>query len=247
MDLFHLSLYITFGILPSLIWLFYYLKKDLHPEPKRMIVKVFFAGMIVTVPVFICQLALAWILDDLRGIPFFANFPFLLNLFKWFIVIAFTEELFKYVAVRLTALKSKEIDEPLDIMLYMVVAALGFAALENMFYLFSPLDATFEAALQSTISISFIRFIGATLLHALCSALVGYFIVISYLRSEKRLSYTLMGITLATLLHGLYDFSIITLSTPLNFIVPLTIVLGLFTFVVVDFDEVKKVKSICKL
>ncbi len=48
-------IYITFGILPSAAWLFYYLRKDLHPESKKMILKIFLWGSISTIPVYLVQ------------------------------------------------------------------------------------------------------------------------------------------------------------------------------------------------
>jgi hypothetical protein len=45
----------------------------------------------------------------------------------------------------------------------------------------------------------------------------------------------------------LYNFSIINLPSPLNLMIPITIIVGLTIFIIYDFDEIKKVKSICKL
>lgn len=248
MEYYRLILYIIFGILPSLAWLFYYLSKDLHPEPKRMILKVFFYGALSTIPVLGIQIGFAWLLAKLQYFDFFKTFPIIIDLLKWFLVIALTEELLKYAVVKFTVLKNKELDEPLDIMLYMVVVALGFSALENILYLFSPVqNMSFSSIIETTVAISFIRFIGATFLHTLCSALLGYFLALSFLKTHQRLKLTIIGILLATLLHGLYNFSIITLDSPMNFIIPIIVVAGLAVFMVYDFDEIKKMKSICKI
>ena len=246
MPFYYLLLYFAFGILPSLIWLLYYLAKDLHPEPKRMILEVFLLGMLSTIPVFFLQLGLSFML---KGFYFLYLPPLLIEIIKWFVVIAFTEELFKYLVVRLTLFKSKELDEPLDIMLYMVVAALGFAALENILYLFSPVEniISFGAIARTTITVSFIRFIGATFLHTLSSALLGYFLALSSIRGIKGVKFTLLGILLATLLHGWYNFSIMVLSYPLNVVFPVITVLALVVFMIYDFNEIKKIKSICKI
>lgn len=250
-----LVLYIFFGVLPSLIWLFYYLQKDMHPEPKKVILKVFLWGAVATVPTLFFQIFFSEALNQFQYLSVFYSpeissyLPMINNFIRWFVVIALTEEVFKYLAVRLTVFKSKELDEPLDIMLYMVVAALGFAGLENIFYLFSPIDnmVSLETVLKTTITISFIRFIGATFLHTLCSALLGYFLALSSIKNGHGIKLTLLGIFLATLLHGLYDFSIMTLSAPFNVIIPIMIVLGLAAFMIYDFDSIKKIKSICKL
>lgn len=246
----HLSVYILFGILPSLIWLFYYLRKDLHPEPKRTILKLFIYGALLTIPVFFVQMGLSSLLEQIKDSGILDGYPIIADIIKWFIVIALTEEFLKYFVVREVIIKESTLDEPLDIMLYMVVVALGFAAVENMLYLFSPIDHSYlniNKLLETTITISFIRFIGATLLHTLCSALVGYFLAIASLRDGQSRLLVGSGIFLAALLHGLYNFSIITLAGPMNFIIPLLIIIGLFIFIIYDFDEIKKVKGICKL
>ena len=254
MDYYHLVLYITFGVLPSLIWLFYYLAKDMHPEPKKAILKVFLLGALSTVPVIFFQL---WLSESLiQGqylvalyLPEISGYlVFLLPVIKWFFIIAFTEEFFKYLVVRLSIFNNGVLDEPLDLMLYMVVSALGFAALENMLYLFTPLyGASLSTVFSVTVTISFIRFVGATFLHTLCSALIGYFLIKSSFDHTKRLRFTFIGITLAVLLHGLYDFSIMTLSRPFNLLVPVLIIGVLALFMLYDFDEVRKMKGICKL
>ena len=249
MDYYILPLYILFGILPSLIWLFYYLRKDLHPEPRKMIIKVFLFGFLITIPVFIVQVFLSLVLDKIQGFGIFTTLPILTEIIKWFLIISLTEEIFKYLAVKISVFKSAELDEPLDLMIYMIVSALGFAALENILYIFSPIEniISFNEIIQTTIIISFIRFIGATLLHALCSALLGYFLAIGFCQPKNRLKFTALGIFLATLLHGFYDFSIMTLDAPFGFLMPVAIIAGLVAFVTYAFEKVKKLKDTCQI
>lgn len=254
MVVYRLILYIIFGALPSLIWLFYYLRKDIHPEPKKMIMKVFFWGALATIPALIFQIFFSEALNQFQYLSVFyspeisAYLPSINSLVKWFLVIALTEEVVKYLVVRWVIFGSGELDEPLDIMLYMVVAALGFAALENVLYLFSPIDnLSLAAVLQITITVSFLRFIGATFLHTLCSGLLGYFMALSSLRGKHRFRLTALGLALAVGLHGLYDFSIINLHYPFNVIVPALVIFGLASFMVYDFDGIKKFKSIVNI
>ena len=49
-------------------------------------------------------------------------------------VLAYIEEAVKYLAAKTSALRSKAFDEPVDAMVYLVVAALGFAAPQNNCY-----------------------------------------------------------------------------------------------------------------
>lgn len=248
MDFYLLPLYIFFGVLPSLIWMSYYLGKDPHPEPQKMVLKFFIFGALVTVPVFFVQLSLYADLRVLQSLSFFSSNPLLNELLKWFFIIAFIEEGAKYLIFEILGHKNKEIDEPLDIMLYMVIVALGFAALENILYVLSPSPGlSLSEVIGKTVAIAFIRFIGATFLHTLCSALVGYFAAMSFYNLRHRHLFALAGLLLATLLHGLYDFSIIALGGPVNFAIPIFILMGLALLVVPQFDKLKNLKSICKL
>ncbi len=251
MSYYLIPIYIILGILPSLSWLFYYLKKDLHPEPKRMILKVFIMGCLATIPTLFIQTELIALLRHFSSLPIFTQYPILLTFVTWFLIIALIEELFKYLAVRISVFGSYALDEPLDVMLYMVVSALGFAAVENMLYLFSPIgQMSFGATLETAIVISGIRFMGATFLHTLSSGLIGYFIALSLSvakNNKKVFVFPLFGFTIAVLLHGLYNFSIINLDSPYNFIVPVAIIAGLVIFMLYDFDHIKKIKSICKI
>lgn len=237
---FRFTIYIIFGILPSLTWLFYYLRKDVHPESNSMILKIFAFGALVTLPVFFIQIGLNFLLEKIA-------LPSLLNsLLYWFIVIALTEELFKFLVVKMKVIGSPELDEPLDIMLFMVISALGFAALENILYLFSPISTiSFADLINRTLIISFIRFIGATFLHTLCAGTIGYFLALGICKSQKR--YLLAGFLIAVLLHGLYNFSIMKLEGMLKIAIPVAILILLAYFVITGFEKLKKLKSVCKI
>ena len=46
------------------------------------------------------------------------------------------EEVAKYLIIKIRILRDPEFDEPIDAMIYMIIAGLGFAALENILVLF---------------------------------------------------------------------------------------------------------------
>lgn len=236
-------IYLIFGILPSLTWLFYYLKKDKHPEKKSMILKIFLWGVLFTIPVLIVQLSLTQILNYLSLPNIF------ILLIYWFLVIAFVEEIFKYLVVKLRVLNSPEFDEPIDTMIYMIISALGFAAVENTIYLWPPIGtfANFNDIITRTTIITCIRFIGATFLHTLCSGTLGYFLALSFKETKSRQRLLILGILMAVGLHGLYNFSIMTVGQGLfKAIIPILILIILSIFVMHEFDKLKKIKSICK-
>ena len=239
---YYFIIYIIFGVLPSSIWLSYYLRKALHPEPKKTIVRVFLWGALVTIPVFFVQIGLAYLLGK-------ADFgPLTTAIIYWFLVISLSEEIFKYLVVKIKILDSPDLDEPLDIMLYMVVAALGFAALENILYLFAPIDQlSFNAMMNRTLAITLIRFVGATFLHTLCSAVIGYAIAISLCDQKNRFTEATLGVIMAVLLHGLYDFSIMTLDGYLKLAVPVIVIITLAFLVFSAFDKLRKIKGVTEL
>ena len=227
---------LIFALLPSIIWLLFYLRKDVHPESKRMILKIFFYGMLAAIPAIFLELGN---LELFKKLNFW---PILILLLNTIVGVALVEEFLKYSVVKIKVLRDPEFDEPLDVMIYMIVAALGFAALENILIL-TPLGSSF--LLGEILTISAFRFIGATFLHALCSGLLGFFMALSIRETEKRLRLLLSGLGIAVLLHGLYNFSIIRIESNLKLLIPVLILTGLAIFVTFGFKRLKKIKSVC--
>ena len=231
-------LYILFGILPSIIWLLFYLRKDSHPESNKMVLKIFFYGMLVAVPAILLEMGILQILGELK-LPLI-----LLTFLNIFIGIALVEELLKYWVVKEKVLGHPEFDEPTDVMLYMIIAALGFAAAENILILFS-LGPAF--LLGDVITVSVLRFWGATFLHVLASGVLGYFLALSIFDTKKRGVFLILGVGIATLLHGLYNFSIMELERSFPILIPVIILVGLAIFITFAFKSLKKIKSVCKI
>ena len=228
-------LLISLGLAPSLVWLLYYLRKDQHPECIRMIMKVFLFGMISALPVVLIEMGIQGFLEE-SGI----KSTLLLSILEIFLGVALIEEFVKYLVARGEAIRNLEFDEPVDVMIYMIIAALGFAAVENILILFS-LD--YEFIFINT----FFRFIGATFLHALCSGTLGYFVAMSFYENKKGGRIFFQGLLLVTLLHGLYNFSIIEIDNIFRFTIPIFIISGLAIFLAVAFKRLKQLKSISKI
>lgn len=158
------------GILPALIWLVFWLREDYrHPEPRRLILRTFILGMSAVILVLPFQKAVEALLP---GVTVTA-------IFLWVVF----EEIFKLAAAYLGGLKSYEDNEPIDPIIYMITAALGFVALENALFLFGPLVG--ENVTQSIITGN-LRFIGASLLHVVSSGLVGVALAFSFYKSAGR-------------------------------------------------------------
>ncbi|MBU3925443.1 PrsW family intramembrane metalloprotease [Patescibacteria group bacterium] len=203
---------IILGVLPSIIWLAFYLRKDIHPEPKKWILLVFFFGMAIAPLVISIEWQATNFFNFLNSaLPDFFN-SFAKNLAIVFIGIAAVEEFSKYLVVRFAMKKNPVFDEPADAMIYMIVAALGFAAVENIMImlLFAP-TFFFDPALP--IYILALRFIGATFFHTLASAIIGFYYALSLCERDRcptnpRLLIA-KGFTIAILLHGVFNYFII--------------------------------------
>jgi RsiW-degrading membrane proteinase PrsW (M82 family) len=242
-------LYIFFGLAPSIIWLLFYLRKDVHPEPNSQVIKIFFYGMLAAIPAVFLEKGFQAVLTDF-SIPAegrwvgFSLSPVLIIILNTLIGVALIEEVLKYLTVKTKVLKSAEFDEPTDALLYMIIAALGFAALENILILI-PLGPTF--LLGEAFSITAARFLGATFLHTLCSGTVGFFLALSFFERKNRLKFLAAGLGIATILHGLYNFSIMEIEGNLKALIPIIILISLALFVSLGFKRLKKMKSICKI
>lgn len=182
------------GILPTVFWLWFWLKEDdLHPEPRGLLILSFLVGMLAT--------ACAYPIEKFIAANVNTNDLTLLTL--W----AATEETLKFLGIYIVALKSKYFDEPIDGVIYLVTIALGFSALENTMFLINPLGSGDALA---TLLLGDFRFIGATLLHIAASGTVGIAIALSYYSETwgKRI-WLFIGLLGAIVLHTTFNFSII--------------------------------------
>ncbi len=213
------------GVLPALFWLWFWLKEDrLHPEPRSKIIIVFLCGM-----------ASVFLVLPIEKFIFTATLPgiSLITVLLW----AGTEELFKYAVAYWSALKYKEMDEPIDAVIYMITAALGFSALENALFLSNLIDL---GLVSDSIITGNSRFLGATLLHIASSASVGVMIGLAYYKkSWLKKIFLFTGLGLAIALHTIFNLLIIKFGSD-TFLV-FTGVWILIIFLIVLLEKVKNI------
>lgn len=217
------------GIFPALLWLWFWLKEDKkRPEPRGLIILTFIAGM-VAVPLV------------LPFEKFFdARFSGILVIVLW----AATEEIFKFAGAYFAVLKRKEMDEPIDAVIYMITIALGFAALENTLFLLNPL---IDGDFVNTIINGNLRFLGATLLHTLSSAAIGIMIALSFYRKKVfKKTYAFLGLILAIVLHTLFNFFIMKESGSQMLTVFFFVWIGIIILILL-FEKIKRIKNPNKL
>lgn len=212
------------GFLPALFWLWFWLKEDAKkPEPKGLLALSFISGSLV---VFLVIPVLRSIDNRFTGTALV-------------IILATAEEIIKYLAICVVALRSKYFDEPVDAVIYAITVALGFAAMENFLYIVNIIT---ESGTVTSVLNGNMRFIGATLLHTVSSATVGILIALSFFRSKiiKFIS-ILIGLITASLLHTTFNLFIIKIQTLGDI---LTVFLYLWILVIILILLFEKIKRI---
>ncbi len=187
------------GILPALLWLWFWLKEDtLRPEPRELILAAFVGGMLAIAPALFLERLTHSIIGG--GVAM---------IIAW----AAIEELVKYGSAYIVAFRHRCIggvvclDEPIDPVMYMITAALGFAAGENALFLLTPLA---RGDTLASIVTGDLRFLGATVLHTVASGAVGTAMGLAFSKSPRVKKIALyLGLCTAIGLHALFNISII--------------------------------------
>lgn len=225
-------LLILLGSLPSLIWLGYWLRKDCHPEPKALITKTLLLGVMLSPLAIIAQLLLVQFLAKTFG-----GDAALLQNSPWFYLgAALVEETVKYLAVYFVVLRSPAFDEPVDAMVYMLTAAMGFAAMENILVI----NRVIADGIGATIGIWGLRFAGATLLHALSSALLGYFIALAWFYFPHRRMLFAVGLALATVFHWAFNLFISQMQQSISLVFSTLLLMAMAFLISALFDKIKE-------
>jgi len=174
------------AVLPPILIAYYVYQKDKYDkEPKSLIIKSFLFGCLGIIPAIFLEL--------------FAEGMFT-NLFLYvFIGIALVEEGVKYFFLKKYLFNKPEFNEPMDGIVYAVMISLGFATVENIFYVFNHPGQEMQVAIM--------RMFTAIPLHAACGVILGYFVGLAKFSDNKNIL-LYKGLFLATLVHGLYNYFI---------------------------------------
>ena len=190
-----LSLY---AVLPAIIILFYVYKRDYFPEPPRIVFITLLLGAGISFPLMLL-------------IPFFEGYLETLNFgvesnhfYMSFIRAAFLEETLKFLIIIYYCLYLDEFNEPMDGIVYGVIASLGFALVENIVYVFLYADPGQE------MSVGILRMFTAIPAHALMGVIMGYYVGKAKFDIDNRKTLLLKGLFGAILLHGLYNYLLLS-------------------------------------
>jgi protease PrsW len=189
------------GLAPGLFWLWFFYRRDLEPEPIRLVVVSFFVGALI------CFLAI-WVQLKVSGVIRSA-YPLLpqqtRGIIDMTIVAPVSEEILKFLATLLILRCIKEFDEPLDGIIYGVSVALGFATLENIGYVLKASQTSFEVLTATAVT----RAVLSVPAHSLYACLWGYALGYAHFYKEGRVSplYPLFGLGLGIMTHSLFNLA----------------------------------------
>lgn len=221
------------GVLPALVWLWFWLKEDKHqPEPKRRVILTFLSGALAVWPAIEIEKYFCQLID-----PMVCSSGVMPGLFL-IVIWAATEELVKYVFAFFSSFwKNKYNNEPIDPVIYMITAALGFSALENTLFLFNIADVGIIS--QGLITGS-TRFLGATLLHVASSAMIGLAMGLAYYKKTRiKKIFLFTGLIASIVLHTVFNSLIINSGNKLFFIFS-----GVWVVIVAILALIEKIKMI---
>lgn len=216
------------GLLPALIWLWFWLKEDTHPEPAKMITLSFLGGMIAVMFVLPLQKI---IYDHIQNQE-------LLSFTLW----ASIEEILKFVFVYFIALRNKKVtEEPVDDIIYLIISALGFVTFENTLFLIPSIS---NGDFLDVVVHGNLRFVGASLLHIMSSGAVGICIALAFYKSHvKKVLHVISGLVIAIVLHTAFNLFIISRAEKNIFLIFGIVWIGIVGLLLM-FEKVKHIKTI---
>ena len=195
-------LFLTFFPILLIAILTYY--KDKDKEPIHILLLLFLLGIVSCFIVMILSLLLS------KFIPFMKlrrqDMDFINIILYSFIGVALLEEICKWIFVYFKGYKHKEFEETYDIIIYSIFVSLGFAFFENCLYIVNTNPRILPVILRTLSSVPG---------HVCNSIFMGY-----YLSMAKQFNYQknkklekqniILSIIVPTILHGIYDFFIMS-------------------------------------
>lgn len=188
---------LSLALIPAVVLLVYIYKKDtVEKEPMSLLLKCLCFGALATVPASCLETLLDYFLVKMQNIP---KGSVKYALITGFVIAGGVEEACKFFVLRKLTWKNKNFDYFFDGIVYAVFVSLGFAALENVLYVF-----------DGGASVAFKRMFTAVPGHCCFGVCMGYYYSLAKNASvEWNLNNYRTCIQKAfwipMLIHGIYD------------------------------------------
>ena len=210
-------------ILPSILIVLFFVKSDKFKEPTKEIIKVFFLGIFITIPAYYLNTYLSEIWYSTNASE---------GLISSFLTAAPVEEGLKLSVLYFFVYKMKDFNEPIDGIVYGVTVSLGFATLENIYYVYLLADY-FET---TSMTLAILRSFSAIPAHAVFGIFMGYFFMkYAFIKKGDNLIFAFL---VPFVLHGCYN-----LFTSSNFLVSLILILIAWIVALRMFSRLKKTQK----
>lgn len=172
---------LALALAPTIFIAWYIYRKDSYePEPLHLVLWVFILGALSVIPASILE------------------YPFEPDIFTSAVIAPIVEECVKFSVVFFVMYRHPEFDEPMDGIVYAAAAGLGFATIENIFYVF-----------DGGVAVGILRAITSVPGHVIFSCLWGFALGTAKFRpASQRAGIIITGLAGAILLHGIFNFSL---------------------------------------
>ncbi len=222
------------SLIPIIIIAVAMYKIDIDKEPKKVLRQIFISSIVIGLIGGLISSYLTKFIDTLNF-----NSIFVYNIVKYFFIVAFIEEICKFIPAKLIGMKSKYHTSYFDTLLYFTFAGLGFACIENIMYV-----------MTFTIKTAFIRGLLSVPGHILFSVILGIFIGLANREklinnnktNEKSIIYTTLGFVISSGVHALFNIGL-TLKTDILKALVVTTIYLLGIYIIFIIKETSKVNS----
>lgn len=222
-------------MIPVILLGFYIYKKDTIKEPKSLLLILFSSGLLSSFLVIIINIITALLIPDLYLSDNYQKFGFLKLFILIFLEIALVEEFCKWIMIRIIGYPNKEFDQLYDIIVYSAFVALGFAAIENIFYV-----------LQGGITLGIYRGLFSVPGHVAFGVYMGYYLgkakIYQKQNNNKYKLYMILSILIPTLLHTIYNF-LLMLEAFWYLVLFLGFIIILYISAIKEIDKISKTKD----
>jgi RsiW-degrading membrane proteinase PrsW (M82 family) len=176
------------SLAPVIIIAIYVIIRDKYEkEPIGRLLLALVAGLLIVPPVIAVERSLMLFSGSFNGM--------VTHLYHAFAVASLTEEGFKYLAFMLLIWRSRDFNEKFDGIVYAVFISLGFAAVENLLYVY-----------RGGYQVGMLRAFTAVPAHAIFGVSMGYHFGMAKFYSEERRKQLFLAFIYPFLWHGAYDF-----------------------------------------
>lgn len=186
---------VQLGLAPTLIIMFYiYIRDKYEKEPISLLLTGVMFGIIITVPIVNTENFITGFMPD-GGLLMEA-------FYTSFLVASLVEEAFKYIVLYFLTWRNKNFNEKFDGIVYAVFISLGFAGVENILYVINPELGGVKTAIA--------RAIFSVPGHALFGVSMGFYFALSKFEPHNRNKHMISAYIVPFLLHGIYDFILLS-------------------------------------